>query len=154
MRAEQPLEWLRGRGENLREGRAALRSERRAGRFEAVGADPGGLTGQLMRGPGPVRPSMHGGSAIGALGNGMYVKPGTAQRWFRACMGLAIEGFLLWAVGWLLDRFFGFGAGLMLFGSIMWLVAFVGMLMTPVVWAAELAAKGVRESRGREDHPA
>ena len=154
MRAEQPLDWLRGRGRNLREGRAALKSERAAGRFEAVGSDPGGLTQSLMGGSGPVRPVEGGGSAIAALGGGIDVRPSAAGRWFQACVALAIEGFLLWAVGWLLDRFFGFGAGLMLFGSLMYVVAFIGMLLTPVVWAADLAAQGVRESRGRGDHPA
>lgn len=154
MRAEEPLDWLRGRGENLREGRTALRSERRAGRYEAIGDDPGWLTTRLMRGGGPVRPVEAGGTAIGALGGGIDVRPGAAQRWFEACVALAIEGFILWGVGWLLDRFFGFGAGLMMFGSLMYAVAFIGMLLTPVVWAADLAARGVRESRGRGDHPA
>ncbi|MBM3664391.1 MAG: hypothetical protein FJW92_01160 [Actinobacteria bacterium] len=65
-----------------------------------------------------------------------------------------IEGFLLWGVGWVLDRFFGFGAGLMLFGSLMWMVALLGMLLVPVVWAADLAAQGVRQSRGTGDHTA
>lgn len=154
MRAEEPLGWLRRRGENLREGRAALKSERAAGRYEAVGSDPAWITTRLMRGQGPVLPAAGGGTAIGALGGGVDVRPGAAKRWFEACVALMIEGFLLWAVGWALDRFFGFGAGLMLFGSLMYTVALLGMLLVPVVWAADLAAQGVRQSRGRGDHTA
>jgi len=152
VRAEEPLGWLRRRGESLRAGRAALKSERAAGRFEAVGGDPAWITTQLIRGQGPVRPAVGAGSAVGALGGGMDVRPSAAKRWFEACVALMIEGFLLWGVGWVLDRFFGFGAGLMLFGSLMYTVAFLGMLLVPVVWAASLAADGVRQSRARGDH--
>ena len=45
-------------------------------------------------------------------------------------------------------------AGLMLFGSLMYTVALLGMLLVPVVWAADLAAQGVRQSRARGDHTA
>ncbi len=154
MRPEASLDWVRGRGERVRMTRIAKRSERQAGRFEAVGGDPGGLTARLMRGSGPLLPAVGGGSAMQAMDGGMDVTPGTARRWWDACAMLALEGFLLWGVGWLLDRIFGFGAMLMVIGSLMWLIAFIGMLLTPVVWAAELAAKGVREARGRGDHPA
>ncbi len=154
MRSEEPLGWVRRRGENLREGRAALTSERAAGRYEAVGSDPGWITTRLMRGHGPVRPFTGGGSAIGVLDGGIDLRPGIAKRWFDACVALMIEGFLLWGVGWVLDRFLGFGAGLMLFGSLMCTVALLGMLLVPVVWAADLAVRGIRQSRARSDRTA
>lgn len=154
MRAEAPLEWMRGRGERVRMARIARRSERQAGRFEAVGDDPGGLTARLMRGSGPLLPAMGGGSALRAMDEGMDVRPGAAERWWNACTMLMLEGMLLWGVGWVIDKLFGVGAGLMLIGSLIWCIALIGMLLTPVVWAAELAAKGVREARGRGDLPA
>ena len=154
MRAEEPLDWMRSRGEGVRMARIAKRSERDAGRFEAVGSDPGGLTARLMRGGGPLLPMHGGGSPLRELDGGHDVQPGAARRWWDACTRLAIEGLLLWGVGWLLDRIFGFGAALMAIGSLIWLVAFIGMLITPIIWAAEMAAKGVRQARGRGDLPA
>jgi hypothetical protein len=151
VRAEDPLHWLRGRGEGLRTSRAALKSERRAGPFEAVGSDPGGLTRRLARGQGPGM-GEGGGSAISALGRGAFDEPGATERWLNACTALLIEGLLLWAVGWLLDRFFGFGAALMGGGSLLCAVALVGYLLTPLVWAADLALQGVRAGRAGGDH--
>ena len=133
--------------------RIANRSERQAGRFEAAAGDPGGLTARLMRGSGPLLPAMGGGSALRAMDDGLDVRPGAAERWWNACAMLMFEGMLLWGVGWLIDTIFGVGAGLMVIGSLIWCIALIGMILTPVVWAAELASKGVRQARRRGDHP-
>lgn len=153
MSVEGPLDWMRGRGERLRTSRAALRSQHRAGRFEAVGADPRALSRDLAGRPGPGVPEGERGSALSALGRGAFDEPDATQRWLAACTALLIESALLWGVGWLLDRFLGFGAALMSAGALLFAVAVAGYLITPLVWAADMAVRGVREARGGGDFP-
>lgn len=143
---------MRGRGEGLRTSRAALRSERVAGAYEAVGSNPRGLSRRLARAGGPGLPGGAGGSATSVLGRGAFDEPDATRRWLGACTALAIEGVLLWAVGWLLDRFFGFGAAMVGVGVFLCAVALVGYLLTPVIWLADAVARGVRETRGGGDN--
>lgn len=151
MRPERPLEWAHDQGERLRVARLARRSQEQAGRFEAVCSDPGALTRRLMRGFGPLLPAADGGSAVRALNGGTRDEPGVAARWWAACVALLILGFALWGIGWVLGRLFGGGALLMLVGALMWTLASVGILITPLLWMGEMAAGAVREGRGHGD---
>ncbi|GEM_PF-2043719 len=151
MRPERPLDWMRGRGEGLRASRSALRSEARAGRFEAVGSHPRGLSRRIAHGGGPGLADGGGGSAASVLGRGAFDEPDATRRWLMACTALIVEGILLWAVGWLLDRFFGFGAAMMSVGALLFAIGMVGYLLTPLVWAADVAVRSVRDARGQGD---